>query len=90
MTDCSQLAWVAAGSPQREALVLGPRTEAWASVRELLEAHCSDMGVTQVIRTPGVLWGLMKGALPRGGGPERHNVGNLVRGCDDELDSLRP
>ena len=85
MTDCSQLAWVAAGSPQREALVPGPRTEAWASVRARLEAQCSDAGVTQRIRTPGVLWGLMKGAFPRlcGGGPGRHNVGDLVRGRDD-------
>ena len=67
MTDSDQLAGVAVGSPQWEALVPGPRTEAWATVGAKLEAKCSEAGVAQRIRTPGVLWGLMRGALPRGG-----------------------
>ena len=78
MTDNDQLAWVAAGSPRWEALVPGPRAEAWASVRAKLEERCSEEGATQRIKTPGVLWGLMKGALPRGGIPGGTAWGKLV------------
>ena len=69
MTDNDQLVWAAAGSLARETLVPGPRTEAWAAVKTILEQWCGERVTPYRIRTLGVLWGLLKGALPRGGVP---------------------
>ena len=77
MTDGAQLAWAVAGFPRWGTLVPGPRTKAWATVRKRLEAQCSSMGAVQRIRTPGVRWGLIRGALPRGGIPSGTTWGAL-------------
>ena len=44
MNAREQLVWAAAGSPARDALVPGPRTEARAQVRDKLEQRFGKLG----------------------------------------------